>query len=87
MRGRILADIAARSFDVIRVLSRHFQEAESLIVRRGLTQNMRTLGALQHAVALDLRRSGMLDHFVCADRDLCAIAAAESVPVINPEIP
>jgi len=45
------------------------------------------LDALQLSVALDLRHRGMLDYFVCADKDLCEVAKSEGLAVINPEHP
>jgi len=69
---------------VLRVLVRHYQQAEHLIRQYGLTQSLRTLDAIQLAVALDLHQRHGLDHFVCADGNLCAIAQAEGLAVINP---
>jgi hypothetical protein len=48
---------------------------------------IRTLDALQLATALDLRERAVLDHFMCADVNLCQIATAEGLSVINPESP
>jgi hypothetical protein len=58
-----------------------------LIRRLAPAQNLRTLDALQLAVALDLQRQGLVHQFICADQSLCAITAAEGLPVINPEVP
>jgi predicted nucleic acid-binding protein len=84
---RFRGDVRRRLFQVARVTSPHFQAAEQLIRRLGPAQNLRTLDALQLAVALDLRNRGVVSQFVCADQSLCAIAAAEGLPVINPEVP
>ncbi len=65
----------------------HFKQADQLLQRHGVTVKLRTLDSLQLATALDLRARGMLDHFVCADVNLCKIAAAEGLSVINPESP
>jgi hypothetical protein len=46
---------------------------------------LRTLDALQLAVALDLRSQELLDHFVVADESLATIAAAEGLGVVKPE--
>ena len=35
------------------------------------------------AVALDLRRRGILDHFVCMDESLCSIAIEEGLSTLN----
>jgi hypothetical protein len=47
---------------------------------------LRTLDALQLAVALDLSRQNSLNHFVVADHTLAEIADLEGLKVINPEI-
>jgi predicted nucleic acid-binding protein len=84
---RFLADVRRRKFHVIRVTSPHFLTAEQLLRRLGPSQNLRTLDALQLAVALNLRRQGLIHQVVCADRSLCSIAAAEGLIVVNPEAP
>ena len=55
--------------------------------KHGCSVKLRTLDALQLATVLDLRTRGMLNHFVCADVNLCKIARAEGLSVINPETP
>jgi predicted nucleic acid-binding protein len=87
LRRRLLMDVAVRVFLVVRVEDRHYQEAERLIEKHGRNQKLRTLDALQLSVALDLRHRGMLDYFVCADKDLCEVAKSEGLAVINPEHP
>ena len=52
-----------------------------------LLRRLRTLDALHLAVALGLRRRGILDHFVCADASLCSIALAEGLSTLNPAQP
>lgn len=83
-RGRFLADIAAGLWQVTPVAGPHFQHAQQLLVRHGLGRGLRTLDALQLAVAL---ANGRLEAFVCADANLCPIAAAEGLTVVNPEVP
>lgn len=87
LRRRFLTDVARRQFQVIRMTGWHYQEAERLIRHHALTRSLRTLDALQLAVALDLQRHGMLDYFVCADKNLCFIASLERLAVLNPEQP
>src|ERR1051326_4003737 len=77
----ILADLSARRFQVVRMLRGHFHEAERLIRKHVPTKSFRTLDSLQLAVALDLSRRGFLDHFVCADDKLCAVAQDEGLSV------
>ena len=45
---------------------------------------LRTADALHLAVALRLRDRNSLDHFVCADANLCDIAEAEQLDVVKP---
>jgi hypothetical protein len=86
-RKRLLADVRNRSINVARVRVAHFKQADQLLQKHGTTVKLRTLDSLQLATALDLRTRAMLDHFVCADVNLCNIAAAEGLSVINPESP
>jgi predicted nucleic acid-binding protein len=84
---RFRGDVAARRLQVIRLNAAHFQSAERLIRRIGLTKNLRTLNALQLAVAVDLNEPGQAIEFVCADQGLCSLAIAEGLSVVNPEVP
>ena len=79
-------DVRKRVLQVVRVTSPHFEAAEQLIRRLSPAQNLRTLDAIQLAVALDLKARGLVTQFVCADQRLCAIAASEGLIVINPEV-
>jgi predicted nucleic acid-binding protein len=84
--GRFLADIATSTWQLISLTDVHLHHALRLLVRHGPARSLRTLDALQLAVAL-LSPIRPLDAFVCADANLCAIAAAEGLTVVNPEIP
>jgi hypothetical protein len=86
-RGRFLADIATGLWQVWPVIDAHFHHAQQMLVQYGLSRGLRTLDALQLAVALGLHGTTPLDAFVCADANLCHIAAAESLSVVNPEVP
>jgi predicted nucleic acid-binding protein len=85
LRRRFLTDVTQRLLRVVRMTGLHYQEAERLIREHALERSLRTLDALQLAVALDVRRRTGLDHFVCADRNLCAVARVVGLSVINPE--
>jgi uncharacterized protein len=74
LRRRFFADVRKRRPAIVRLLVRHFQEADQLLQQHGLRHNLNTLDALQLAVAVDLRRRGMLDELVTADRVLLAVA-------------
>src|SRR5262249_35031987 len=56
LRRRFFADLHHRRPTVVRLLARHFQEADRLLQHHSLSHNLSTLDALQLAVALDLRR-------------------------------
>jgi predicted nucleic acid-binding protein len=86
-RGRFLADITAGLWQVVKVTGADFQQAQQLLVRHGLARGLRALDAVQLAVALSLHAARPLDQFVCADANLCQIAVAEGLTVVNPEIP
>ena len=75
-----------KRFHVIALRVRHYDQAESLIGSYGSGAGLRTLDALQLAVALDLYRNQLIDSFVTADRVLCTVAPVEGLRVINPEI-
>ena len=77
-------DIAHQIIKGIRFRDSDFRQAIALIDKYGLTQNLRTLDALQLAIALAAQKRGRIDYFVCADKALCSIAQAEGLPVINP---
>jgi predicted nucleic acid-binding protein len=85
--GRFLADIASNLWQLVPVAAGDFHRAQQLLVQHGLSRSLRTLDALQLAVALGLNAVGPLDAFVCADANLCATAAAEGLTVVNPEVP
>lgn len=86
-RGRFLADIAAGLWHVVLVTAADFHRAQLLLTHHGLGSLLRTLDALQLAVALHLHAAGPLAAFVCADANLNRIAAAEGLAVVNPEVP
>ena len=85
-RGRFLADIASGLWQIVPVTAAHFYHAQQLLVRHGLGRSLRTLDALPLAVSL-LNTVRPLDAFVCADSNLCLVAAAEGLVVVNPEVP
>ena len=84
-RARLMLDIAAGDIEVYRLTERHLAVAETLIGRHSFTRRLRTLDALQLAVALDLSGENLMDHFLVADQPLAEIASLEGLGVINPE--
>jgi predicted nucleic acid-binding protein len=87
LRGRLLSDIASGLWRIVKVTQADYQEAQQLLVRHAPTRSLRTLDALQLAVALGLYPLAPLDDVICADANLCQIAVAEGLPVLNPELP
>jgi len=63
----------------------HFRDAERLINLLAVHSRLRTLDAIQLAVALSLQKRGMVELFVCADKALCQVAGGVGFKVLNPE--
>jgi hypothetical protein len=59
----------------------------ALIDKHGMSRRLRALDGIQLAVALHLHRTAPVDHFVCADQDLCTVAILEGLAVIDPQQP
>jgi hypothetical protein len=87
LRGRLFSDIASGLWQIIQVTANDFQQAQQLLVRHAMTRSLRTLDVLQLGVALSQHAISPLDDFVCADTNLCLVAATEGVIVVNPEVP
>ncbi|HVY93268.1 MAG TPA: type II toxin-antitoxin system VapC family toxin [Bryobacteraceae bacterium] len=81
---RFRSDIRSRRFQVVSLRVRDYELAECLIESYGRSTGLRTLDSLHLAVALGLRRSGLVDSLVAADKILCDVALLEQLPVINP---
>ena len=87
---RLQSDAHARHFLVLSLTEEHYQRAEGLIKTYGPDKDfrrLRSLDALQLAVALDSRDRGRLSWFVAADGPLCKVAEAEQLSIINPDPP
>jgi predicted nucleic acid-binding protein len=78
------ADVAARRIEVFVVTEFNCRRAESLIARHGFEHRLRSLDALQLAVALDLRDQSIGRTMVATDKTLCDVAALEGLSVLNP---
>jgi uncharacterized protein len=87
LRSQFLADVKRRVIRPIQIVNAHYQLAGALISQHGMTRQLRTLDAIQLAVALRLHQAAPLDQFVCADQRLCDIAVLEGLAVVNPEQP
>ena len=88
LRRRFAADLTKTSRLVgARLLVAHYQEAERLLRQHGPVRRLRTLDAIQLAVAVDLHRKKAIDRVVSSDKDLLAVATAEGLGIFDPENP
>ena len=88
LRRRFAADLVkTKRLTGVRLLVAHYQEAERLLRTHGMVRRLRTLDALQLAVAKDLHGKKAIDRIVAADRDLLAIATLEGIGILDPENP
>ena len=87
-RRCLRADLSQQRFLVaLPIQPRHFHAARVLLVKYGPTEGLRTLDALQVAIALDLKEAGQVSVLVAADQRLCRVATLAGCPAINPEHP
>jgi predicted nucleic acid-binding protein len=87
LRIRFLNDVASGAIALVAVSEFHYPAAERLIIRYGEGQGLRTLDALQLAVALEVQDLVGVEALVAADKILCEVATLEGFAVINPERP
>lgn len=87
LRARFMRDIGRRTIEIVSMNDAHYEAAERLIIQLGSAYRLRTLDALQMAVALDLQEQQVLGHFVAADKVLCEVADSIGLDVLNPERP
>jgi len=80
------SDLRIRKFAVVSLERIHPQSAIRLLKKHAFSQNLRTLDALQLAVALEFHRRLPFDYFVCADIPFCQIVRQEGFSVLNPEV-
>ena len=75
LQRRFSADLTkSRRLTGARLLVVHYQDAERLLRQHGLARRLRTLDALQLAVAVDLHRNGAIQRVISADKDLLEVA-------------
>ncbi|MSV31396.1 MAG: PIN domain-containing protein [Bryobacterales bacterium] len=84
-RLRLMLDVAAGDIEVYDLTVGHFLTAERLIGKYAYSHRLRTLDALQLAVAIDLATLDLVDYFVVADKVLGEVAVQEGLKTINPE--
>lgn len=84
MRKSLLGDIRRRVVSVPRLLVRHLNLAEAMLLRHAPTRRLRAADAVHLGVALDLFRQQEIDRFVSTDAIQCEVAYIEGLPTINP---
>jgi predicted nucleic acid-binding protein len=90
LRDRLYRDLGQRLFQVRKLRDFHYHHAVRLVRKYAPPQQtplLRTLDALHLVSALDLHSRQPIDFFVSADGDLCQVAEAEQLNVLNPEQP
>ena len=85
LRARLMLDIAAGELEVFTLSREHLELAGRLIGRHSFSIRLRTLDALQLAVAVDLKSLTLMDYFVVADKALFEVARLEGLAALNPE--
>jgi uncharacterized protein YacL len=61
--------------------------AEQLVRDFAVSHGLRTLDAIQLAVAIELHRRGAAATLVASDHNLCKVAAIQGLGVLNPSAP
>lgn len=85
-RRRFFADIVANKFNVEMLRQEHGRSAINLLVKHATKRGLRTLDALQLAIAIDPKSRRGLDGFVCADDKLAKIIKLEKIAFVDPEV-
>jgi predicted nucleic acid-binding protein len=85
LTGFVQMDISSGIVNPHGVTQSHFAEAEELVLRFGYEHRLRSLDAIQLAVASDLRTRGLVDCIVTADVRLQGVAKQLGFDVINPQ--
>lgn len=86
-RKALWGDVRRGTLSVSRLLIRHLDFAQTLLLRHGPARRLRSFDAIHLGVAVDLLRQQRIDMFVSTDSTQCEIAALEGLPTINPLAP
>jgi predicted nucleic acid-binding protein len=85
---RFRADIARNRLIVGPAIEpRHYRSATKLLRIHGVSRGLRTLDALQLAIALDMLEASWISVILSADKRLCEVAEACGCPAIDPAQP
>jgi len=82
---RFANDVRKGELTVVPFDDAHQKRAVELLKKHAPTRALRTLDALQLAVAVDLMEHGRLGTFVVADETLASVATQEGATALNPE--
>lgn len=87
-RRRFFADLALQRLGIAPPIhERHFHSARRLLTIYGVPEGLRTLDALQLAMALELLDQGEIDLLVTADLRLSRVASLADCSAVNPGTP
>jgi predicted nucleic acid-binding protein len=87
-RRKFRVDLAKRRLHVSPEFEkRHFEYARTCVAIYGIGEGLRSLDALQLAMAMHLSNAGMLHFLIAADQALCRVARLEHLAAINPQSP
>lgn len=84
-RRSFFIGIANEEYNIVLVTQKHGSRAIKLLVKHATKRGLRTLDALQLAIALELKSRNLLDQFVSADAKLDGVAKLEKIKFVNPE--
>jgi len=85
---RLRADIARdRLFVGPPIEPKHYRSAARLLRLHGVSRGLRTLDALQLAVALDMLEASWISVMLSADKRLCEVAEVCGCPAVDPANP
>lgn len=87
-RRRLRADAAQGRISVGPPIDeRHYRKARDLLHSYGVARGLRTLDAIQLAVAIGLQELGVVSVFVAAERRLCGAAEDCGFSIVDPTSP
>ncbi len=82
---RFRGDLRRKLMHTVAITAGHFRQAGRLIHLHGIDARLRTLDAMELAVAISLQNRGLVEIFVCAGKVLCQAAERAGFVVLNPE--
>ena len=86
-RRKFFSDLKHGKFFMIMLTQKHGNDAIKFLVKYSTKRALRTLDALQLAIAIDLKKQKNLDTFVSSDDKLTKVVKLEKIVFLNPELP